>query len=62
MVYVSQSDLDWRPFFYSWVDTYISKFLKDEKLDYMTNMFEMFVDLAFEKLKKHRINEVMATT
>ena len=62
MVYVSPSDLGWRPIFYSWVDSYISKYLFDEKLDYLINMFEMYVDLAFEKLAKHRVNEVMPTT
>jgi len=61
MVYVTPSDLGWRPHFYTWVQNYITKYLEGEKREFLVDLFETFVDLAFEKMKKLRDREVMAT-
>ena len=62
MVYVTPSDLGWRPYFYSWNENYIARYLQGEKQEFLVNLFEMFVDLAFEKMGKLRHHEVMPTT
>jgi hypothetical protein len=62
MVYVTPGDLGWRPCFASWKDSYISKHLAGEKLQFLVDLFETFVDLAFEKLASHKAAEVMPTT
>jgi len=62
MVYVTPSDLGWRPYFYSWNENYIARYLQGEKQEFLVNLFEMFVDLAFEKMQKLRHCEVMPTT
>jgi hypothetical protein len=62
MVYVTPSDLGWRPYFYSWIDNYLSKYILGDKMKFVINMFEMFVDLAFEKMERLRNEECMPTT
>ena len=61
MVYVTPSDLSWRPRFYTWIQNYISQHLEGEKREFLVDLFETFVDLALEKMKKLRDREVMAT-
>ena len=62
MVYVTPSDLGWRPYFYSWRDKFLIENLSSEKLDFLVNLFEMFIDLCFDKVEKYRSSEVMNTT
>jgi len=62
MVYVTPSDLGWRPYFYSWTENYIARYLDAEKQEFLINLFEMFVDLGFEKMQRLRHMEVMPTT
>ena len=61
MVYITPSELGWRPYFNSWVRNYMSRFLKDEKLSFLVGLFEMFVDLGFEKMKALRDREILPT-
>jgi dynein heavy chain, axonemal len=61
MVYITPSDLGWRPYFDSWVQNYMSRFLRTDQLEFLTGLFEMFVDLGFEKLLRLRDQEVMPT-
>ena len=62
MVYITPSDLGWRPYLYSWIQSYISQYLEGERREFLIDLFEVFVDLAFEKMKKLRDREVMPTT
>ena len=61
MVYITPGDLGWRPYFNSWLQRYMMQFLRQEQLDFLVNLFEIFVDLAFEKLEHHREKELMPT-
>lgn len=61
MVYITPSDLGWRPYFNSWIQNYISRFLADQKLAFLIALFEMFVDLGFEKMRPLRDRETLPT-
>lgn len=62
MVYVTPSDLGWRPYFYSWIESYLSKYLMGDKIKFMINLFELYVEIAFEKMQKLRDEEAMPTS
>mmetsp|Transcript_30960 Transcript_30960/g.47363 ORF Transcript_30960/g.47363 Transcript_30960/m.47363 type:complete len:141 (+) Transcript_30960:792-1214(+) len=62
MVYVTPSELSWRSYFYSWQQSYLKKQMEKEKAEFVAHLFDMFVDLTFEKLEKYRASEVMETT
>lgn len=61
MVYITPSDLGWRPYFHSWVENYMKQYLRADQLEFLVGLFEMFVDLGFEKMQKLRDQEVMPT-
>ena len=61
MVYITPSDLGWRPYYKSWVLSYMSRYLRPDQLDFLEGLFEMFVDLAFEKMQRLRDREAMPT-
>jgi dynein heavy chain len=61
MVFITPSDLGWRPYYLSWLHTYVKQYLRPDQLEFLATQFELLVDLAFEKLKPHREHEVMPT-
>jgi len=44
MVYLTPSDLSWRPYFSSWKENYIQEYLTKEQLAVLDGLFERFVD------------------
>ena len=47
MVYVTPSDIGWKPYYDSWKQNYLTQYIDQEKLDFIENLFVQYVDLAF---------------
>lgn len=61
MLYLTPSDLGWRPYFDSWKQKYIKNLITAEQLAFLDDLFERFVDLAFERIQKLKGDEIMPT-
>ena len=64
MVYVSPQSLPWRAIYYSWLQKYIepNQLLNLKQMKFLTEQFETFVDLIFERTAKFREHEQISTS
>ena len=61
MLYLTPSDLGWRPYFGSWKENYIRNYLRPEQVEFLDDLFERYVDMGFEKIEKLKPFEIMPT-
>src|SRR3569833_4216019 len=63
MVYMTPSDLGWRPYYLSWVDRYIrwNEYMPEEAITYLSEQFNLFMDIALERMKIVKEEEAMPT-
>ncbi len=63
MVYMTPSDLGWKPYVESWVDRYLRtpKFMSNEACSVLLDYFEEYFDQALERLDKIKHLQPMET-